>query len=355
MDGALSDATPLAGLAAGGETFDPAAVLVLAVSDAAPPPPSAGADSSSSAGVDAADFGGLLNALVATCMAAGTAQLLSTSGIDFLNVYPAVSGVDPLMWRVPSDQARSVLAASQALAEEFAAAKMRERAEQQAAAAAAAAAATADRNNHNGRGHQGASSLLASMGGGSFAGGGSSGAAMLGATWRDLHAGFTHQSDARALGSGGGSTPTRKPHHHQHHHNVPLPAVLSSLHDSDWHASEVDAWRGVAESSFEGDGLDGLDGHFSEAGGAASSAASSSDDEERTQHHQHQHKNSHNHLSLDAFGGDALIAAAAQPLLEFVVRAGRRGRGGVPALTFLSVDEGSVDEDADGAAGSNNG
>lgn len=67
-------------------------------------------------------------------MQAGIHHTLA-AGIDLLNLWPAVAGVNPLQFRMPGGQARDVIARSQALAEDFAVTKMK----QYAAAAAAAA------------------------------------------------------------------------------------------------------------------------------------------------------------------------------------------------------------------------
>jgi hypothetical protein len=84
-------------------------VLVLAVHDAG--------------GLEAPDLTGLVSGLVATCMQAGYHQLKAL-GVDVLNLWPSVAGVNPLNFRVPRDQARDVVAASQALAEAFAVERM---------------------------------------------------------------------------------------------------------------------------------------------------------------------------------------------------------------------------------------
>jgi hypothetical protein len=50
----------------------------------------------------------------------------AAAGIDLLNLWPAVASVNPLQFRLAADQARDVIAASQALAEQFAVKKMRQ-------------------------------------------------------------------------------------------------------------------------------------------------------------------------------------------------------------------------------------
>lgn len=57
-------------------------------------------------------------------MQAGIHHTLA-SGIDLLNLWPAVAAVNPLQFRMQADQARDVIARSQALAEEFAVNKMK--------------------------------------------------------------------------------------------------------------------------------------------------------------------------------------------------------------------------------------
>eukprot|EP00775_Hariotina_reticulata_P004430 gene4430-4685_t len=111
VDGCISDCTPLAGLAAAGTAWEPSKTLVLAVHDAA--------------GLEAPDFQGLLTGLIATCMQAGFHHT-AAAGIDLLNLWPAVASVNPLQFRMAADQARDVIAASQALAEQFAVKKMRQ-------------------------------------------------------------------------------------------------------------------------------------------------------------------------------------------------------------------------------------
>ncbi|WIA20334.1 hypothetical protein OEZ85_006165 [Tetradesmus obliquus] len=123
VDGCISDCAPLAGLKAGGAAWEPQRTLVLAVADAG--------------GLDSPDFQGLLGALLSTCMQAGLHHT-AAAGIDLLNLWPAVAGVNPLQFRMGAEQARDVIASSQALAEEFAVNKMKQF---EAAAAIASAAA----------------------------------------------------------------------------------------------------------------------------------------------------------------------------------------------------------------------
>jgi hypothetical protein len=85
-------------------------VLVLAVHDAA--------------GLEGTDMAGLLSGLVATLMQAGYHHT-AAAGVDVLNLWSSVAAVNPLQFRLGMEQARDVVAASQALAEGFAVEVMR--------------------------------------------------------------------------------------------------------------------------------------------------------------------------------------------------------------------------------------
>ncbi|WIA40630.1 hypothetical protein OEZ86_013966 [Tetradesmus obliquus] len=143
VDGCISDCAPLAGLKAGGAAWEPQRTLVLFLclcgqqGAAWEPQRTLVLAVADAGGLDSPDFQGLLGALLSTCMQAGLHHT-AAAGIDLLNLWPAVAGVNPLQFRMGAEQARDVIASSQALAEEFAVNKMKQ---WEAAAAIASAAA----------------------------------------------------------------------------------------------------------------------------------------------------------------------------------------------------------------------
>jgi hypothetical protein len=72
-----------------GSGWEPQRTLVLAVADAG--------------GIESPDFQGLLSGLLSTCMQAGF-HFTAAAGIDLLNLWPAVAGVNPLQFRMSAEQ-----------------------------------------------------------------------------------------------------------------------------------------------------------------------------------------------------------------------------------------------------------
>jgi hypothetical protein len=61
-------------------------------------------------GIESPDFQGLLSGLLSTCMQAGF-HFTAAAGIDLLNLWPAVAGVNPLQFRMSAEQVGWVQAA----------------------------------------------------------------------------------------------------------------------------------------------------------------------------------------------------------------------------------------------------
>eukprot|EP00877_Chromochloris_zofingiensis_P013700 jgi/Chrzof1/8584/Cz03g16120.t1 len=73
---------------------------------------------------------------------------VANQGVDILNLWQAVAAINPLQFRVPAEQARDVVAAAQAMAEQFAVDKMQSRVHKSNSSSATASNGSVSNSNH---------------------------------------------------------------------------------------------------------------------------------------------------------------------------------------------------------------